>query len=197
MSKAFRYVNRRGDVYFLQSKAGANGKLKYSFSRMISGTPVTEMPDGYETRELPDTAQVVIRGRKPSVILPAELELLTSVIRYQADDLLFIVDVEERSLVVYVSDMDADAGIAMMRLMRPVDPAKAAKTNAYMPSRARYSKMMRFTLIDAEQRHFNLDRWCFLGSIDDWFFLDGDAPLQALAEKYVQHLGQESFFELM
>ncbi len=62
---------------------------------------------------------------------------------------------------------------------------------------ATYAKMMRFTLIDAKKRTFNLDRWCFMGSIDDWYFIEGDAPLAALATKYACHLGQDSFFELM
>ena len=67
----------------------------------------------------------------------------------------------------------------------------------FMLSRAKYDKMMRFTLTDAGSRHFNVERWCFRGGIDDWHFLEGDAPLETLVGKYVRHLGQESFFALM
>jgi hypothetical protein len=63
-------------------------------------------------------------------------------------------------------------------------------------SRSQYSKMMRFELVDAECRLFVAQRWCFLGSIDQWIFLDGPAPLSQLVDKYVRHLGKESFFEL-
>jgi len=59
-----------------------------------------------------------------------------------------------------------------------------------------YHKMLRFTLTDETTRQFSVDRWCFRGSIDDWFFLDC-GELRKLVEKYCRHLGKESFFELM
>jgi hypothetical protein len=59
-----------------------------------------------------------------------------------------------------------------------------------------YQKMLRFTLTDETTGQFSVDRWCFRGSIDDWFFLDC-GELRKLVEKYCRHLGKESFFELM
>jgi hypothetical protein len=66
-----------------------------------------------------------------------------------------------------------------------------------MTANANYHKMMRFTLSDAEERLFSMDRWCFMGDIDDWYLIEGDQTLVVLAEKYVRHLGKESFFDLM
>ena len=60
-----------------------------------------------------------------------------------------------------------------------------------------YSKMMRFTLLDDSPRRFGAERWCFLGSIDNWLSLNGLKSLNKLLAKYVPHLGKESFFELM
>jgi hypothetical protein len=65
------------------------------------------------------------------------------------------------------------------------------------PLRFRYSPLMRFTLTDPDERLFCLERWCFLGSIDNWFPLTGPTPLSILIEKYVKHLGQETFYELV
>ncbi len=59
-----------------------------------------------------------------------------------------------------------------------------------------YNKMLRFTLTDEKTRQFSVDRWCFRGSIDDWFPLDC-GELRKLVEKYCRHIGKESFFELM
>ena len=53
--------------------------------------------------------------------------------------------------------------------------------------------MMRFTLTDFDNRLFSLERWCFLGSIDDWFFLAGPTPLPTLIKKYASHLGRKAF----
>ena len=57
--------------------------------------------------------------------------------------------------------------------------------------------MLRFTLIDEGERQYSAERWCFLGAIDDWFFLSGGNSLENLARRYLPHLSRESFFELM
>ena len=55
---------------------------------------------------------------------------------------------------------------------------------------------MRFELLDAEQRLFHVERWCFRSSHDGWIHLAGPASLSDLVERYVEHLGEESFYEL-
>lgn len=197
LSAAFHYTNRVGDTYHLQATPGKSGKTKYSFARKPTGVAVERLPEGYEVREHPETGQVVVRRIKPSAILPQEKTLLEKAIREQTDGLLFIVDLEERSLVVYTSEMDADARLGLLRHFVPMNSATAQGLKQEMLRNARYAKMMRFTLADPEARLFNVDRWCFRGSIDDWYFLEGHQPLSALAEKYVRHLGQDSFFDLM
>jgi hypothetical protein len=197
MNDAFTHVNRHGDVYYLQCKTGTDAKCKYSFARKLTSSPVKHLPEGYEVRENPASGQVTLRKAKPSVIRPEEKWLLEDMIRKQKPDLLSIVDVQERSLVVYTSDMDADARVGLLSQMVPMDAQTARRLKVDMIANATYQKMMQFTLIDADNRLFNLDRWCFMGSIDNWYFVEGDQPLSALAEKYVRHLGEESFFELM
>jgi hypothetical protein len=200
VSEALSYTNRMGDVYYLQAKPGKTGQIRYSFARKPTGAPVEHLPEGYEIREHPETGQVVVRRSKASVILPLEKTLLENTILDQTDGLLFIVDVDARSLVVYTSDLDASEAEARVNLLRqfaPMDADTARKMAADIVASATYSKMMRFTLIDPKARHFNVDRWCFSGRIDDWYFLEGDQPLAVLAEKYVRHLGQDSFFDLM
>ena len=59
---------------------------------------------------------------------------------------------------------------------------------------------MRFTLIDEDERTFRCQRWCFRGSIDGWIDLwmsGGSGPLADLVERYLPHIGKESFYELM
>ena len=56
--------------------------------------------------------------------------------------------------------------------------------------------MMQFTLIGKGTREFAVERWCFRGSIDDWFPLSY-GELKTLVARYGRHLGKESFFELM
>jgi len=56
--------------------------------------------------------------------------------------------------------------------------------------------MMQFVLVDKKTREFEVERWCFRGSVDDWIGLDSSTDLEALVKKYGCHLGKESFYEL-
>ena len=57
---------------------------------------------------------------------------------------------------------------------------------------------LKFTLCDDDKRLFEASRWCYLGSIDDWFPLFGGLkPLSELAKRCCPHIGEESFFESM
>ena len=60
-----------------------------------------------------------------------------------------------------------------------------------------YSPMMQFVLNDAQTREFVVQRWCFLGSVDDWISLSSSTDLNELVKKYGRHLGKESFYDLM
>jgi len=63
-------------------------------------------------------------------------------------------------------------------------------------ARANYTAMMRFTLTGSNPRRFGLERYCFRGSVERWIYLAGPDRLTTLAEKYLPHLGRDSFFEL-
>lgn len=56
--------------------------------------------------------------------------------------------------------------------------------------------MLRFILHDEHKRIFTAERFCFLGSIDDWIEIGYPDTLPTLVEKYVQHLEKDSFYEL-
>jgi hypothetical protein len=46
------------------------------------------------------------------------------------------------------------------------------------------------------KREFIAQRYCYLGSIDDWIDIGSPDTLQNLVKTYVKHLGQDSYFEL-
>jgi hypothetical protein len=193
---AFQYTNRRGDIYHLQAKNRKNGSIGYSFARKLTGKPVDGLPDGFEAYELPDNAQVVLRKIKPTRILPIEQERLEQSVRRLAKSVNFLVEVQGDSLIVYTADTDADEAIRNLSAIIPMSAEVVRDHRDWITRNARYSKMFRFTLTDPDSRDFFAERWCFLGSIDDWFCLSG-GKLQSLILKYVPHLGKESFFELM
>ena len=57
--------------------------------------------------------------------------------------------------------------------------------------------VLRFTLEDKEARLFVTDRYCFRGSTDDWIPIGGPGALAHQVEKFVKHLGRDSFYGLV
>lgn len=193
----FHYTNRRGQVYHLQSKTRRSGAEGYSFTRKPTGTPVDSLPEGYEAWELPDNAQVVLRKIKPSAILATEKQLTEAALRQTAKLEHFIVEVDGNELVIWLPDTDLGSEVEQIASDFGMSTFGVQQYRERIIRNARYSKMMRFVLTDAAKRLFTAERWCFLGSIDDWHHLEFGKPLPVLLKKYVPHLGKESFFDLM
>ena len=87
----------------------------------------------------------------------------------------------------------------------------AAKTGAPLPERlrqvyeglrevldqhARFSPVLRFILVDEKKRTFRAERWCYLGSVDDWIDVGPIGPVRRLARKLIPKLGSDAFFDL-
>ena len=192
----YQHTNRRGDVYYIQAKERGD-KIAYSAARKPTGKMLDHVPEGYEIYEKPESAQVFVRKIKPTKILPIERQLVETAIRTLAKLEHFILDVEANSIVVYLTEANPDASFGILRAMAPMSPDQAQSMKDFIIGHAMYSKMMRFVLTDQKSRTFAVERWCFLGSIDNWFFLAGGNMLAELVKKYVPHLGKESFFELI
>jgi hypothetical protein len=162
-----KHANRKGKTFFLHETKTKTGKPKYFFSMKEDAVLVGSIPEGYEVDENPD-AQVFLRKTLPRFITVSEVAVVRAGLRRHAKDRPCMADVREKHIVVYHSER-GDL----------------------------YQKVLRFTLIDEECRQFAAERWCFLGSIDDWIPLSGDSVLARLVERYAPHIGRESFFELM
>ncbi len=162
-----KHVNRKGQTFYLHETKTKTGKPKYSFSMKADGPLVGSIPEGFEVYENPD-AQVFLRKSLPRFITDHEVAAVREGLRKYARDRRCMVDVRERHVVVYHSER-GDL----------------------------YQKVLRFTLVDEDARRFAAERWCFLGSIDNWVHLSGGGELSNLVERYAPHIGKESFFELM
>ena len=192
------YVNRKGNRYYLQSGKTRSGKPRYYFARKLTRTPVEEVPDGYEIYESPEAGQVFLRKSKPTEISPLEREIVSDAIRRFAGLEYFLVDIQDNGLVVYLPATDEKAVDDLIGMLGGIGLGGSAGRRAARDSLVHaspYSKMMRFELVEAADRLFVVQRWCFLGSIDQWIYLGGPAPLSELLGKYARHLGKESFFE--
>jgi hypothetical protein len=187
------YVNRRGRKHYLHEGKTKTGKPKYFFSMKSEGSLVNAIPEGYEIYENPN-AQVFLRKIPPQIITPAEIAIVREGVKQYAKLDYFIVDVKDKHIVVYLCDQNVNdlMELASFGLGRDPDRLKEVLSRSLS-----YSPMMQFVLDNAQTREFVVERWCFLGSVDDWIFLDGPTDLKTLVEKYARHLGKESFYDLM
>lgn len=196
------YENRRGQVYYLQEVTTPTGKPKYYAGRKLTGKPLDSLPQGYEWRELPETAQVVVRRIQPSAVTEFERARAEAIVRRVSGLTVFAVEIERNSLVVYTPATNRrEIDRLIGDLAGPMFKRSPSRVEAYVDEslkRSQFVKMLRFTLEDPDERTYRTERWCFLGSIDNWFpLMDGFGPLEELVEAYAPHLDEESFFDLM
>ena len=201
------YVNRRGNRYYVLQGETKTGKPKYYCSKKAGGQRVTQLPSEYEIFEHPSTAVVTVRRVKPSDIRGDEVEFITTQVRSLSKVEYFIVQPDGNSILVYTCDMSSQDinelfGIAtglqaLLRVNPMIQPSPRMKEKqAGLAALSQYTPMLRFTLTDAINRIFLLDRWCFRGSVDGWIELEL-GQLDSLTAEYLPHLGDESFYDLI
>jgi hypothetical protein len=191
---AIHHVNRKGDTYYLHEGKTKTGKPKFFFSKKKEGVLADAIPEGYEIYENPN-AQVFLRKYSPPLIREEEIAQVEKSLRNLAKLKHFIVEAKQDTIVVHLPDKNIDS---LVKTFSPlcgfgINPSSLPNLERFMS----YSPMMRFVLVDPEHRLFATQRWCFLGSIDDWIYLSRAEQLATLLAKYAPHLGKESFFELM
>lgn len=186
------YTNRKGKVYFLHVGKTKKRNPRYYFSTRENGHLATEIPEGYEIYENPN-AQVFVRKIVPKLITDDELEIIDRAVKKHARPNAYRLDVRGEAVTVFESHQrrTSNEGFPLFFSM--------ARMQEWYDRHAHFTAVLRFILEDEEKRLFAAERYCFLGSIEDWMPLlcGGPEPLKHLVEKYVPHLGEESFYELM
>jgi len=188
------HVNAKGQTYYLHQGTTKTGKPKYHFAMKRDGTLAESIPEGFEIYENPH-AQVFLRRIPPKIITDEERQVVEEGIRKYAGVKDYKIDVKGRAIIVYTANQDIETLANLFKDLHP-DPKANPQLMATLRGVIQYSPMMQFILEEKDQRRFTVQRYCFLGSIDDWIDLD-QGQLAPLVRQYVTHLGNESYFELV
>lgn len=186
------YVNRRGQTYYLQQRATKTGKMAYYFTMKSQGDLVEEIPDGFEVYESPN-GRVFLRKIRPKVIADEEVEVVRVELAQFRHLRYYQIEAKGKAITVYGPDQDVEGLSSLLNLMSGVTGTVSGEHLLQFLS---YSPEMRFVLVDEGERAFVAERYCFLGSVDDWIEISEAGGLDRLARTYVRHLGRDSFFEL-
>ncbi|MBI5842225.1 MAG: hypothetical protein HZB19_19230 [Chloroflexi bacterium] len=189
------YTNRKGFTYFLNKGATKTGKPRYYFAREQKGEPVEEIPQGYKIEESVNAIVSLVKAR-PQLIRPEEVACVESALKRHPKARNYRVAVKNDQIIIYEGvGWNVDK---MMEIFSgfPILPGARERLEEDRDRYTQFTPVMRFILDDAETREYHAERWCYLGSIDDWFYLSHSGKIDKLAKKLTPKLGTDEFYEL-
>ena len=156
-----------------------------------------KIPKGYEVYEHPANGQVFLRKIQPKRITDTEKNIVDKSLERLNRPRRYIRDIKKRIITIYESNQDIDRLKELFGDLAGsgLSEDESALT-AVIDKAVNYSPVMRFILEDDEKRTFIAERFCFLGSIDDWIYIGGPDSLNKLVGTYVGHLGKDSLYEI-
>ncbi len=187
-----QYTNRKSQTYYLHQSTTKKGKPRYNFSLKSDGTLVDKIPDGFEIYENPN-GQVFLRKIQPKIITDDEIDMVEQKIRQYSQLKYYRIDVKKNKIAIFTADQDT---MALSELLKFALSKKEVDVEYLLAQVITYSPKLHFVLINEEKRIFMVERFCYLGSIDDWITIGKPDKLQNQVQKYIKHLGQDSYYEL-
>ena len=186
------HTNRKGKTYYLHQGKTKLGNPKYFFTLRDEGDLVEAIPPGYEIYENPN-GQVFLRRTQTQIITDEEVAVVEAGMQQYCRLERFIVDVKKNAIVIHTPDQDVDLLADTLSFLAG---SREIRVKAALETALTYSPVLQFVLTDKAKRLFETQRYCFLGSIDDWITIGGKDELPRLIKAYVKHLGEESFYDL-
>ncbi|MFT4625167.1 MAG: hypothetical protein ACI8PZ_003833 [Myxococcota bacterium] len=179
---AFAHTNSRGVTYYLHARK-RKGKPVYVFAREVEPGAVDALPAGYEVRESVN-GQVSAGRAKSRTITAAEEEVLRKATPGHCR-----VEVKGRELVVHEPAGGGGGGLAGM------DPMAHHGLLQQLGMKVSYEPVMRFVLVDEDDRTFEVKRRVYRGS-GGWSYPLAHGPISEVAQ-LARHIGKQSYFNLM
>ncbi|MFT4928978.1 MAG: hypothetical protein ACI8WB_005102 [Phenylobacterium sp.] len=198
-----QYTNRIGKSYTLCEGKTKTLKPRYFFTtqKKAKGEPLKHIPQGYEIYEHPENAQVFLRKIRPQMMTDNEKQLIEQLIKQMSSDKRYLADHKDQFITIYESSSNTADLKNLFAGLIETSPVKADVNTADLLNKLvdvatpGYTAILRFELVDVEERQFIAQRFCSRGAIDDWIHLAGSGKLDKLAKKYMERLGTEAFYE--
>ena len=188
------YTNWKGVTYYLCRGVTKTGKPRYYFAREPKGEPVEQIPEGWKISESVNGRVSLVKDR-PAQIRLEEVEAVEAVVQRHPKAHNYRVSVKHNRIEVYERvGSGTEELIAELREVGLLVPGRADRLRELLESRARFTAVLRFILMDAEQRTFRTERWCYLGSIDDWIDVGPMGPVHLLARQWIPKLGTDVLY---
>ncbi|MBN1146058.1 MAG: hypothetical protein JXA78_02285 [Anaerolineales bacterium] len=190
------YTNRKGRTYFLCQGQTKSGKPRYYFAREQKGEPVEQIPAGYKISESINGVVSLAKDR-PVLIRAEEIAAVEAEVNRHPKSRRYRVGAKLDRIEVYeMSGPEAESLAEIFSQYGGVSqPGMVETIQEFLDGTSHFSAIMRFILVDEQERTFCAQRWCYLGSLDDWIDLDYGS-IQELASKMIPVLGTDQYYEL-
>ncbi len=191
------YNNRKGITYYLCQGMTENGKVRYYFARQPKDESPDQIPEGYRIRESVNGVVSLVKNR-PQLILPNEVASVEAAINIHPKGRDYRVDAQKNQIVVYEQlGPDAETLVALFGEFSPFPPGILKKrAQEGLDRSARFSPILRFILINPEERKFYAERMSYFGRGDNWIDTGESGRAEDLARRLIPKLGTDDFFEL-
>jgi hypothetical protein len=214
--RALEYTNRKGVSYYLHARPGRDGTMRYTLTRSKEGA-LAELPAGYEAVENVN-GQASVRRVRPQQISAAEEAAVRSGLAQHGLD-AYRLAIKNGQITICEPDRDPAAIVIEFNPLEMMPAGIGSRVEAMVRERfgdaavdqylrehqkhlrqqlestTRYAPVLRFKLIDRESRLFEVARMTYSGE-GGWRAL-ATMPLATAVDKYMKHLGRDSFFELI
>jgi hypothetical protein len=198
------YTSRKGLTYTLYKGQTKTGKPRYYFGRADQdhqgeSEPVPELPPGYTISESVNGIVSLVKDR-PASIQPDEVATIEEAIKKLPDARRYRVAIKHNLIEIY-EQVGPHYDSLLDELHIPglsSRPGLMEDLQALEERHAQYAPVLRFTLLDPNQRQFSAKRWCYRGRIDGWLDLRATKPgtVAELVPKLIPTLGTNKFFDL-
>jgi len=188
------YTNRKGFTFYLRQGVTKAGKPRYFFAPEIKGEPVEQIPADYPITESVNGV-VSLSKAQASQLREEEINAVQAAVARHPKRHRYRVNVRPKRIEIYEAvGPDAETLMASLGDLLPMMSEMADRVSVEMDRYPQYTPVLRFTLIAAEQRTFEAERMCYLGSIDDFINI-GYGPLEPMASDRIATLSTDEFFE--
>lgn len=191
------YTNRKGVTYYLCQGYTVSGKTRYYFARTPRDEAVTAIPAGHSIVESVNGI-VSLTKERPSPLRADEVATVEAEVQRHPRGRRYRVSTKGAQIIVHEPyGPDADELVALLseHLLVPSSTA-SERMRDFEERHAQYTPVVRFSLEDAGDRTFTVERMCYRSSIDGWLAV-GWGPIDQLARTVIPTLGSDAFFELM
>jgi hypothetical protein len=194
------YENEIGMEYVLQKPEGEDDPGSFFFSSHDVGEEVSEIPKGYEIYEDPENEPFLVpEGKNPVpkediAALENQLEQIDHLNEYPGQ---CHVESFDNSIRVYLIDQTPEAIVDVISAF----PEKGEKIlDEISNGNVTYTANMKFDRGEKGKKYY-VERRMFSGlpkrDEEKWLFVAEEENIREAARKYLPHLEQDSFFELV